>query len=254
MRTSADRPVTLAEFLHPIRQSPKREQVLAALYFLKHHRASPDATPGEIKDALVKAQIPRSRKANVSDVLAKLIPLVERGASSHWKITGSGEAHVRQQLVLAEDVPQVEEDVSSLSRLSNSVPDEKVRDYVDEAIKCLQVGARRAAVVFLWAGVVHEIRERIWIAAKAKEVEDLLLARNPKARFRKKDDFSLVKDSALIEITGDLSLFDKSERKRLVEALDLRNDCGHPVKYKPGEKKVSSFIEDVLQVVFGAKP
>jgi hypothetical protein len=244
--------MTLAEFLHPIRQSPKREQVLAALYFFKHQHAKPDATPGELRDALVKAQIPRSRKANVSDVLARLIPLVERGVSSHWKITGSGEAHVREQLALADEHPQAQEDVGSLSRLSRSVDDEKVRDYVNEAIKCLQVGARRAAVVFLWSGVVHEIRERLWSKTSSKEIETALLTRSPKARFRKKDDFSLIKDRVLIEISGEFSVFDKSERKRLIEALDLRNDCGHPVKYKPGEKKVSSLIEDVLQVVFGA--
>jgi hypothetical protein len=244
--------MTLAEFLHPIRKSSKREQVLATLYFFKHHQASPDATPGEIRDALVKAQIPRSRKANVSDTLAKLIPLVERGVSSHWKITGSGEKHVQEQLALVDDNSQTQEDVSSLNRLSRSVSDEKVRGYVDEAIKCLQAGARRAAVVFLWSGAVYEIRERIWGAASKQEIETGLLARNPRARFRKKDDFSLVKDSTLIEVSGDLSIFDKSERKRLIEGLDLRNDCGHPVKYKPGEKKVSSFIEDILQVVFGA--
>lgn len=58
--------------------------------------------------------------------------------------------------------------------------------------------------------------------------------------------------SLLIELTGDLGIFEKSERKRLGEALCLRNDCGHPVKYRPGEKKVSSFIEDLLQAVFGA--
>ena len=48
----------------------------------------------------------------------------------------------------------------------------------------------------------------------------------------------------------DLSIFDKSEKRQLGQALDLRNDCGHPVKYKPGEKKVSSFIEDVTSIVF----
>jgi len=243
--------MTLAEFLHPVRKSAKREQVLAALYFFKHHKASPDATPGEIRDALVKAQIPRSRKANVSDVLAKLIPFVERGVSSHWKITESGEAHVRAQLALTAESPQVEEDVSSLTQLSQSVSDDTVRDYVDESIKCLQVGARRAAVVFLWTGTVHEIRERIWAKGK-RQIETALQKRNPKARFRRKDDFSFVKDSTLIDLTADLSIFDKSQRKRLTEGLDLRNDCGHPVKYRPGEKKVSSFIEDMLQVVFGA--
>ena len=48
----------------------------------------------------------------------------------------------------------------------------------------------------------------------------------------------------------DLGLFDKAEKTTLGEALDLRNRCGHPSKYVPGVKKVSSFIEDVVGIVF----
>ena len=59
-----------------------------------------------------------------------------------------------------------------------------------------------------------------------------------------------VKDGDLIQVAQDLSVYDKSEKKRLGEALDLRNDCGHPVRYKPGEKRVSSFIEDLTSIVF----
>jgi hypothetical protein len=187
----------------------------------------------------------------LSNALTSAIPLVDRLGGGRWKITASGEDHVRDQLALPESLPQAQEDVSTLRHLSQSVADETVRDYVDEAIKCLQVGARRAAVVFLWAGAVHEMRERVWKEGKSR-IEEALQRHNPKARFRRKDDFSFVKDRALIDLTGDLAIHDKSERKRLIEALDLRNDCGHPVKYRPGEKKVSSFIEDVLQVVFGA--
>lgn len=243
--------MTLAEFLHPVRNSPKRVATLATLYYFKHEKGVPEMTTGEVKGALVKAQIPRARKANISDVLAKLVPWVDRVRQGRWQITSTGEERVCAWLQLDGDA-LAKEDVSSLGHLSQGLENDVARDYVDEAIACLRAGARRAAVVFLWAGVVHEIRERVWGAATKKEIEAALQARNPKARFRKKDDFSQVKDSALIEISGELSIFDKSERKRLIEALNLRNDCGHPVKYKPGEKKVSSFIEDVLQVVFGA--
>jgi hypothetical protein len=33
-------------------------------------------------------------------------------------------------------------------------------------------------------------------------------------------------------------------------SLNLRNRCGHPTKYKPGSAKVSSFIEDVVGIVW----
>lgn len=243
--------MTLAEFLHPVRSATKREQVVAALYFFKHEQGETVVTVDKIRAGLVGANIPRARNANLSDVLARLIPLVERLGNGQWRITETGETHVRKKLELSNSSPRVKEDVGLLTQIALSVTDETVREYVEESIACLQIGARRAAVVFLWSGVVHEIREQVWSAGK-DPIESHLQKRNPKARFRRKDDFAYVKDSTLIELTGDFGIFDKSERKRLSEALDLRNDCGHPVKYRPGEKKVSSFIEDLLQVVFGA--
>jgi hypothetical protein len=36
----------------------------------------------------------------------------------------------------------------------------------------------------------------------------------------------------------------------LEHGLDLGNACGHASKYTPGGKKVSSFIEDVVGIVF----
>jgi hypothetical protein len=42
---------------------------------------------------------------------------------------------------------------------------------------------------------------------------------------------------------------DKAEKTTLSEALDLRNRCGHPSRYH-GVKKVSSFLEDVIGIVF----
>lgn len=243
--------MTLAEFLHPIRNDTKREQVVAALYYFKHQQGDSIATVHEIRGGLVRANIPRARKANLSNVLSRLIPLVERQGNGQWRITETGEDHVREKLDLTDPTPRLKDDVVLLSQIAHSVSDETVREYVEESIACLQIGARRAAVVFLWSGVVHEVRERVWSEGKGA-IEAHLQKKNPKARFRRKDDFSYVKDGTLIELTGDLGIFDKSERKRLAEALDLRNDCGHPVKYRPGEKKVSSFIEDLLQVVLGA--
>jgi hypothetical protein len=47
-----------------------------------------------------------------------------------------------------------------------------------------------------------------------------------------------------------MRLLDKGEKDTLIDALNLRNRYGHPTKYRPGEAKVKSFIEDVLGIVF----
>jgi hypothetical protein len=47
-----------------------------------------------------------------------------------------------------------------------------------------------------------------------------------------------------------IGALDKNERTTLEDALDLRNKCGHPTKYNPGIVKASSFVEDVIGIVF----
>jgi len=244
--------VTLAEFLDPLRKSAKKEQVLAALFFFKIETDSSKATPSRIRQALIDARMPRARNANYSDVLARLIPKVHRAGAGRWEITETGEKHVRSQLGLVNEGPSPapEEDVDALLALASELKDEVVRTYVDEAIKCLSVGARRAAVVFLWSGAVHTLREQIW-SFGSKSIDAALKGHFPKARtFAKKGDFAYMKDVDLLQIAHDFEVIDKSQKAMLEQALDLRNSCGHPVKYQPQEKKVSGFIEDVLQIVF----
>jgi len=78
-----------------------------------------------------------------------------------------------------------------------------------------------------------------------------ILKHDPKARkVTKLDHFAYIKDSVALLAAQDLGIFDKSEKDTLEEALDLRNRCGHPAKYQPGVKKVSSFIEDLISTVF----
>ena len=245
--------MTLIEFLYPLRKALRKEQALAVLYFIKEERHEEEVPTSDIRQALVDGGIPQARKMNISQALKAAAPYARRvGPYGVWAITKSGEDHVRDLLGLPEAPPQATHDVRDLESLAGKVGDTTVRDYIEEAIKCLRADARRAAVVFLWSGAVATIRDLVWTAVTNPATIDAALKNhNPKARdFKKKGDFDYVSDAPLLEITVDLAVFDRSEKKQLKQALDLRNDCGHPVKYRPGEKKVSSFIEDVVNIVF----
>jgi hypothetical protein len=249
--------LTLAEFLQPVRGAPKGDQLVATLFYFKYEEGEDAMTTGQLRDALVRARIPRAKDANLSDALGRLIPKVDRDAKQ-WSLTDTGEAYVRTELGLdlGQPTSKAIQDVSSLNKLLPSIDNEIVRDYIQESVTCLQADARRAAVVFLWSGVVAVVREEVWQAAgkKPAEIEKAVQNRNSRISFGKRADFENVNDATLIEVTGDFELYEKAERKRLKEGLDLRNDCGHPVKFKPGENKVSSFIEDMLQVVWDVAP
>jgi hypothetical protein len=74
---------------------------------------------------------------------------------------------------------------------------------------------------------------------------------DPKARgVAKLEDFAGVKDKTALLAFREVGLLDKRQWATLQEGLDLRNRCGHPTKYRPGAAKASSFVEDVVGIVF----
>lgn len=245
--------MTLTEFLYPLRKNKYEDLIIATMYYLEKYEGQKIFTTTEIMDALKQAGISRSKKINVADVLARAIPNVEKitiARMNSWKLTITGRNVLRG--IENIDIEQLEiiHDTSKLEVVINSISDENIADYIQEAVNCLSINALRAAVVFVWAGAVRSIQEKV-LAKGLKTVNDVLLKRDKNTRKIKKiDDFAYVKESMLLLVAQDLGVFDKGERDILGEALNLRNKCGHPGKYNPGLLKVSSFIEDVVSIVF----
>jgi hypothetical protein len=163
----------------------------------------------------------------------------------------TGEKYIRKSFAIEDEGPVAEHDARALEQLAAKIEDEATRGYILESIKCLKTAAYRAAIVFLWTGAVSALRDAIWDQEKPRDIEAALQAHRANAKFKKKGDFAYVKDSELLQIAFDLSLLDKTEKLALGQNLDLRNGCGHPTKYNPGEHKTSGFIEDVVGIVFG---
>ena len=246
--------MTLVEFLQPVKNSSNRDRCLAVLYYKHRYDHVEALTADEIKKALLHCRVPNAKSANVADVLAKSGEMVDspgaRGLARLWKLTGAGEIHVRQIMGLTEAEAEIEHDVSYLKTLVAKVSDPLVRTYIEEAVDCLSIGALKAGVVFLWAGAVRTLQERV-LGKGIPQVNAAIQVHDPKARLIKKlDDFQYVKESILLLAAEAVGVLDKAERNTLEENLSLRNKCGHPNKYDPGIKKASSFIEDVTGIIF----
>jgi hypothetical protein len=246
--------VTFVEFIAPIRGGTNRALVLAAMYFLHRYDKMEAVRAEDIRTLLKNARVPRAKAMNVPDVLNKSGHFVDSpgsdGGRRLWKLTTSGEAEVRTLLGLPDAEPEIEHDVSMLTRIAIKVKDPDAQGFVEESIKALSVGALRASVVFLWSGAIRTLQEAVW-AKGAVTVNAAIKKHDPKAReVTKLDDFAYVKDVTTLLALQELGILDKGQRATLGEALDLRNRCGHPTKYKAGPKKVSSFIEDVVGIVF----
>ncbi|MGH3006030.1 MAG: hypothetical protein ACRDOS_09060 [Gaiellaceae bacterium] len=247
--------MTLVEFLHPLRGSSQRNLVLGTMYYLKRYKGREAVTAPEVKAALTTAKIPKAKRINVNNVVNRAAPLVhspggkENGALL-FALTDMGDKYVRELLDLPSAEPEIEHDVATLTALLSKITDEGVRGYLEEAVTCLRFGGLRASVVFLWAGAIRTLHEAA-IAKGDSVVNAAIQRQDPKARqISKVDDFAYVRDRTFLDASPEIGILDKGQKETLVEALNLRNRCGHPTKYDPGPNKVGSFIEDVIGIVF----
>lgn len=246
--------MTLVEFLNPLKSGTIRDICLSAMYFHQRYESSSEITVEGLRALLKRGRVPRADKLNLADVLSRAAPFVhttgKQGNRFLWSLTSSGEDHVRGLLSLPKNDVEVENDVTTLKSLISKISDKDVADYLEEGLKCLQVDALRATVVFVWSGAIKKIREDVF-ACGLTNVNSAIQKHDPKAKsVTKVDDLVLVKEATLLLASQDLGLFDKNQKSVLEECLNLRNKCGHPGKYKIGPKKVSSFIEDVVNIVF----
>lgn len=244
--------MTLVEFLAPLRHASQSDKVMATLYFLEHYRDEAEASVAEITDALRQARIAGIARWNVPRALTSAGERVDRAGSKpvRWYLTDTGQTYCVDRLGLSPPRTAVAQDVSVLTAVAKNIADDDVRAYVEEAVKCLEAGALRAAIVFIWTGAIRQLHEQA-LAEGVTRLNDALVKQDPKSRAVKTvDDFAYIKDRTFLDAMPTIGILDKGEKDTLVDALNLRNRCGHPTRYRPGESKSRSFIEDVLGIVF----
>ncbi|MGH8823315.1 MAG: hypothetical protein ACRDVN_02415, partial [Jiangellaceae bacterium] len=158
--------------------------------------------------------------------------------------------HIRQRHNLPDEQPEIAHDVNTLREVASKITDEVARAYVEEAVLCLSVGARKAAIVFLWSGAARKLQEDA-LATGAAGLNAAIQRHDSRAKqVSRVEDMAQINDKTALLAMRDIGMIDKGEWTILGHALDLRNQCGHPSRYKPGANKASSFIEDLVGIVF----
>lgn len=246
--------MTLVEFLALLPGTAWRDRALAVLYWYAHYKDTASLTSAEIKSALVAARVRNAKQANIADVMNKagaLVDVAGNTAAGHklWALTDTGETKVRVLVGLPSEQPEIEHGVEELRKVAAGIADQQVREYVEEAILCLSVGALRSAIVFTWVGAVRVLQERVWSHGSAA-VTTAVQKYYAKTRISKFDDLSNIKETTLLDVARDLGILDKSEWTILGQCLDTRNQCGHPNKYRPGVAKAKSHIDDIVGILF----
>lgn len=143
---------------------------------------------------------------------------------------------------------------SSLLRLLNHIADEDERDYIREALHCLSIDARRAAIVLGWIGAMWSLHKRIEtkgfsVFNKCYEERYSKSGKRGTKTIKKIEDFEYYPDNEVLLVSEDMGILDRGERRILEKCLELRNTCGHPSKYVPGPSETSVFFERLVNIL-----
>ncbi|WP_066522581.1 hypothetical protein [Curtobacterium ammoniigenes] len=246
--------MTLVEFLGVVKGQKRETLALSVLYWHERYGSKPSMTAAKVKSALVQARVAGASKANVPDVLAKAGANVNvtgntPGGARRWELTATGRAAVRLAHDLPEAEPELEHGVGELEKVATKIANLDAKKFIQEAIQCLSVDALRAAIVFVWVGAIADIKERIWQHGAAYATT-AFQKYNPKAQLRTYDDLLKFQESDILNVAQDLGVIDKAQKIVLGQALDLRNQCGHPNKYWPTVAKAKAHIEDIAGILW----
>lgn len=146
--------------------------------------------------------------------------------------------------------PDPPANTGALKRILFLVKNEQEKDYLSEAVLCLEAGANRASVVLAWSAAIRNVQSRC-LKHSSHALNSALRAHWPNApNVQKIEDFAYIKDRTILLTAQNLGEFDKNEKDVLIQCLNLRNKCGHPGNYKPRPHKVAAFIEDLITIIF----
>ncbi|WP_443632965.1 hypothetical protein ABXT64_10920 [Candidatus Marifrigoribacter sp. Uisw_064] len=186
-------------------------------------------------------------KWNVSMVLSALKGKVSK-LKDGWIINSKGEAYLKENNYTVKS-PLIKPQIELAKELDN-VKTNYVRDFISEAIKCLEYNLLKSSVVFSWIGAISLLYEYI-INHKLTEFNTEAKRRNAKWKNATNiDGLTRMKEYDFLQILEGISVMGKNTKGELENCLKLRNSCGHPSTLKIGPKKVEAHIEILLLNVY----
>jgi hypothetical protein len=177
----------------------------------------------------------------------KMAPLV-RVEKGRYSLSLYGLKEVKDYLTYVQGIGPVQ---ASLEKLVGRLSDTAERRFLAEALACVQVGAKRAAVVMVWLLAVDHL-QRYVLAHRLTEFNQALAKRTDHKGLQIStiDDFTEIRNEhSLIEVLRAAHVITNDVRKILDEKLGFRNSCAHPADIEIPDAKVASSIEDLVENV-----
>lgn len=232
--------------LRDVLSDRSRSQREKLLFILGADGARPKSTT-EIKQIAVSHGLRAAKAWKPSSILAGG-PALAVLTSNGWELTGAGRTKF-QELAGNKTTPTTQPAADLRAHLA-AVSEPNTREFLAEAVACLEGNQLRAAVVFSWVGAVSVLHEHV-VKHALVDFNAEAARRDPKWKPAKNaDDLGRMKEFDFLNVLEAISVIGKNVKAELQAALSLRNACGHPSSLKIGLRRVAAHIELLLLNVF----
>ena len=140
----------------------------------------------------------------------------------------------------------------ALKGLLDELTDRDEKAFLQEAIDCYQIDARRASIVLVWILTLHHLFQYVLkhkLVAFNTELAKVTDKRVKVKSVASVDDFGDIPENILIGLLRSAGVISNDVRKILDVKLGIRNTSAHPSAVLISQVKTTDFIIDLIQNV-----
>ena len=236
-------------FMSLFRSDSHATKTLALGYYLEVFDGAESFAVADVRQAYHAAKLSPSSNISVEIRLNVQRGRMFRPKSGRYALTQDGLERIRERHTVNE-AEEISENISEKLRSDVlGIADADERDYLEEALKCLGVGAYRGAVLMGWAATINNLHAKIEKAGFGAFHQACAQFMKKPRPVKARADLEYFKDWEILLAVEKMGLFDRNVRAALGVQLDVRNRCGHPGEVKPQIHVVNAFFEEIIQYV-----
>ena len=223
------------------------------VYFLTVVKEQPAATPADVEACFDAARI--AKYSNVRAYLSRRSKRAPGHRPCFIKLPAGYQLERAQEAELGNTLqtgPARTQAAHALQSLLQGLTDRDEKAFLQEAIDCYEIDARRASIVLVWILTLHHLFQYV-LKHKLRDF-NAELAKVTDKRVKTKavsslDDFGDVPESILIQILRSAKIISNDVKKILDVKLGIRNTSAHPSAVLISQVKTTDFIIDLIQNV-----
>ncbi len=244
--------LSLDEFIHKIDgfyDLGIKSQVEYLVFYLTNHAGHVSVTAKIVNEQLTELDLHTYRRLPqyLSDASRTRDGKYVKLKTGGYKLNGKLAAELSAML---DGTPAKNSLDEELVRIVATVGVNSERVFLEEALKCYQVAAYRAAIVLIWLVSIDHLQNYIF-TNKLSEF-NAGLKKSPDKKVKQityRDDFSDLPENKFIELSRASGIISNDVRKILDAKLGIRNSAAHPSGIVIGEHKAVEFGVDLINNV-----